>query len=786
MKNFATFLRIALRYLWRSRTYSLLNFVCLAFGISCSIGALLYLSNQLGHDRFHVNRDRLFQVDAYVAYFNGDQFPKEYLSAALAGKIVSEAPEIASVTRITGTDFSLVDGPRALETKAIYVDDSFFDLFTYPFLDGLLHRPHLESNTVLITRDLAQRWFGTTDCIGKSLLLQEGKMQHLMNVEGILKDQPQPATLRFDMVLPYRDFLAANPWSEEIGSTATETWILLRNRDDARRVESRIRDLIKNQESTLNQQLFLFPLNEKGIYGYANGHRIWKEMQRIFLVGSIGLAILLIACFNFINLAMAVNFKRFREAGIRKVAGAGKRTIVIQFLSETFLLVFISLLGALSLVHLFLPGFNTRFGTAIRLDWEDPLMVAFLVVVVLFTTLVSGMMPALFLASTRPVHTLKGTVVQTQNYSIFRQGLIVFQFVIPIVLLVWLLTIRVQDRYIANYDLGFDKEQMVIWELTDPIRAHAGGFKADLKSIPGIHSISFTNCIPSRGTRVTNDVGWEGKDASEKLHFWCVSTDGDYDKVTGLRIREGRFFNPAFPTDSACYLVNDVAALVMKLKKPIGSQITVEGRKGMILGTFSDFHALDLAGPYVPTLIRLDPLKANSLMIRLDPGVPYASINRQMQQVYAKYEPTGGVQPNLMSSLPDYSDLKTPSSLVGIASFLAILLACMGFYGLSSFTAESRTKEIGIRKVNGAGTASILGLLLRNYSKWVLIAFLIALPIAVALSLVFLGRFYFHAPLPLWVFVAAPLMAYLTAIATVMAHAWRTAVRNPADALRWE
>jgi ABC-type antimicrobial peptide transport system permease subunit len=336
-----------------------------------------------------------------------------------------------------------------------------------------------------------------------------------------------------------------------------------------------------------------------------------------------------------------------------------------------------------------------------------------------------------------------------------------------------------------HYDVGVDKERLIILENSEEIQRHAESLKAELLAIPDIDGISFSNCIPTRGTSVSNEVTWEGRDEEEKLHFWCINTDYDYNKVVRIDLTEGRFFDPSFAADSDCYVINDIAANVMKKDRPIGSSLTLEGRKGTIIGVFRDFHAVDLAGPFAPVIIRLKSTGKSNMLIKYSSGT-YTSITEKIKKVYSHYSPDTPFQATRFSDLPSFSNLKLPSNLIGLAFIIAMILACLGLYGLASFTAESRTKEIGIRKTNGATTLSVMRLLLTNYIKWLLISFLMAAPVACILGKIFLANFYFHIPFPFWALLAGPLIAFTVAILTVGSKTWKVANRNPVDALRYE
>jgi len=778
------FIKIALRYLWRNKTYSILNFICLTFGLTCAIVAVLHISNALSHDKFHRNYNRLYTVDAYVTYFNGDKFPKEYLSASLIDILKSSAPEIEEMVRVTDQRFDFVSGDKTFTEDGLFADSNFFNVFSFPLIQNNTNVLN-DQNSIVISEPMAIKFFETTDCIGKSLVMKNGEKREAFTVSGVFRKIPRQSLLQFDFVLSFTKFLTDNSWALETGSSANFTWALLKENADSKLVESKIQNLIKNQETTLNQELFLFPLKDKIMYSYSAGKRVWREMQNIVIVGTIGFAILLIACFNFINLAIALNIRRYCETGIKKVSGSGKTAIVFQFLGETFILTFISLIFAIMLAKALISGYNTMFHNDIQFNLFRFRTILFFVLVTLFTGLASGLLPALYLASSNPINVLKGKLATSHSYSIFRQVLIVFQFTIPIVLIICMMVIKTQDRYMRNYDLGVDKDKLIILDNTESIRKHAETVKAELLAIPGISATSYTNCIPARGSRPTSEVSWEGKDASAKVHFWCINTDFDYNKAVTINTIGGRFFNPAFSSDSSSYMINDVAAQVMKYKNPVGSQITVEGKKGTIIGVFTDFHAIDLAGPIVPTIIRIKPTESNTLLVRYSSG-SFPAVAENIQKVFRNYEPEAIFQPVLYRDLEAYTQLSTPSNLVGLAFIIALSLACMGLFGLASFTSESRTKEIGIRKANGATTHSIVRLLLVNYTKWLTIAFFLALPVAFLLGKIFLGNFHFHTPMPIWAFILGPTIAAAVALSTVSSQTWSAASRNPVKSLRYE
>jgi putative ABC transport system permease protein len=780
-----SFIKIAMRFLWRNKSYTILNFFCLTFGLTCAIIASLYVLDLFGHDRFHKNYNRLYEVEALVTYFNGDRFAKEPLSASLNDVLSRNVPEIESLARIVSRSYTLINGDKSFTENGIYSDDAFFEMFTFPLFAGDGKRVLSETNSIVVSERTAQKLYGSADCLGRTIILKEGENRDIYKITGVLKNIPSQSLLQFDFVLPISKFLSANGWANETGASSCRIWALVSNTADISKVNSKIKDLIKHLETTLDQELFLFPLKEKILYTYSGARRVWKGMNKVVIVGSIGIAILIIACFNFINLATALNIRRYREVGIKKVAGAKRSEIIMQFLGETFIILLISLIFAIIFARLLISGFNTMFNGEIHLNYTEFKVILDFALIALSTELFSGLLPALFLSSFNPVTVLNAKIITSHSYSLFRQSLIVIQFAIPIVLIICMMIIKVQGKYMRDFDLGFDKDKLVILNSTKNLEDHEESLKTDLLSIPGVEAVSFANCIPSRGAPVTNEVAWEGKDVSEKLHFWTINTDFNYEKTVKIKMTEGRYFDKTFISDSACYVINDVAANIMKSNNPLGRQLTLEGRTGTIIGVFKDFHTIDLAGPVVPTIISLNGRSRSTLLIRFSAG-SFGQISEKIGSVYKRYESGIPFQPVLLSDLPDFSGLRTTSNLVGLAFFIALLLACLGLWGFASCTAEKRTREIGIRKINGATVFSIMQLLLKNYTRWLAIAFVIALPLSYIIGNMFLSRFFFRTPMPLWTFVVGPILSYMVAMLSVSLQSWRAATRNPLEALCYE
>jgi putative ABC transport system permease protein len=778
------FLKIAFRFLWRNKTYTALNFLCLSFGLSCSIIAMLHINRMLGFDKFHNNYKRLYAIEANVTYFNGDRFPRQTLSAALPGVLGEKVPGIELLTRAVNRSFTFMNGDKVFTENGLFTDETFFKMFSFPIISGSFSEEKWGINSIVISERMAVRHFGSTDCLGKTLINKDGNTETGYKISGVFKDVPSGSSFSFDFIIPFSKFLAENVKATESGASACQIWVLLNKNESAGNINGKIKDVIKTQEATLNQELFLFPLKEKVLYNYIGGRRVWGGMQYVVIAGVLGFSILLIACFNYINLAIAMNIKRYREAGIRKVVGANKSSIILQYLGETFILILICLIFSADLVRILLHGFNSMTNGNLRFDFSNFRIILGLAAITLGTVLLSGLLPALYLSYSDPLNTLKGKIVTSQSFSHFRQSLIVFQFTIPVVFIICMMIINVQDKFIRSIDLGFNRDKLLIMSNSKNLQDHEESFKTDLLSIPGIESVSFSNCIPSRGATVTDNVAWEGKEVTEKPHFWCINTDFNYHKAVNLKMSQGRYFDKSFPSDSNSYVINDIAVMTMKYENPVGKSLTVEGKKGIIIGVFKDLHSVNIT-VLTPTVISVAKENRNNILISFSSD-RYSSISESIKGVYQKYEPDKIYSASLFSDLTKVSELTTTSRLIGVAFIIALMLACLGLSGLASFTAASRTKELGIRKINGATILILMQLLGRKYTKWLIIATFIAFPFAFLIGNIFLSRFHTHAQIPLWVFVAGPLIAYIIAMATVSLQSWRVATRNPVESLRYE
>lgn len=779
------FLKFAIRFIWRNKAYTLINYLCLTFGLTCAITASLNVYRAFNYDKFHKNYDRLYVVAANLINYNGDRLPAEYLSESLTGRISESVPEIESISRVASCNYTFVAGNESYLQRGIYADENFQKIFSFPLIGNSSPVTDM-MNSIIVTERMAIKFFKSPDCLGKTLLLRDGTGGEVgYTVSGVLKDSPGQSSLEFDFIIPFSRFLSQSRMTGTVDPSC-QLWVLLQSNADMKAVNGKLKNLIREDESTFNQELFLFPLKDKALYFYVEGRRVWgRDIQYVLILGILGFGILLIACFNFTNLSIALNIKRNREAGIMKVVGAQKSNIFIQYLGETSIVTLLSLLTAIDLTRLALAGLNRSYNATVQFNFSDYRIILIFTVIALFTALVSGILPSIYLSSSNPVNILKGKINKGNSFSIFRQSLIVFQFTIPIVLIILMMIVKAQDNFLRNHDLGFDKNNLLVIPNSTELEAHAEGIRTELLSIPEIQSVSFSSCIPAKGTKISDDVNWEGKPTLQKTRFWWIKTDFNFGKTVNLSMINGRYFDRSFPADSTAYVINDIAASMMGYADPVGRTMTMEGRKGVIIGVFKDFHAFDPSSLISPTAISVTATDKNNLLIKTNGGTSMA-LSEKIKTMIEKYEPDRTFQAMPYGYMFARTELTGASNIIGLAFALSIILACVGLSALASFTATSRTKEIGIRKINGASITTVMRLLGFNFTRWVTYASLFAVPLSILIGNIFISRFAVRTSLPYWSFLAGPVIAYLVAFIAVGWQCWRASVRNPVEALRYE
>lgn len=780
-------LNITLRNLFKNKTYSAINLLGLAIGLASTILISLWIFREWSVDNFHENRNRLYRVLENQTYSGSEIFTFAATPGPLAEKLKEEFPEITHASRVTWSNQSLVSfGDQSYYEEGLSVDEDFLEMFSFPVLQGDVRTMLDAPNNILITRRLAEKYFGgAVQAMGQTLKLDD---QEDYTVTGILENVPENSSIDFDFLLPLDNHIKDNQWLTTWESNGIKTYLMTQQQLDPARLSARIRDVVRNNGEQDNVDLHAQAMPDwylrsdwkEGIY--TGGGRI--ENLRLFSI--IALFILFIACINFMNLSTAKSATRAIEVGIRKVSGATRSVLATQFLGESVILSLIA--GALALVmaNLMLPYFNEIFNLEISFQSAAPGFWIGLAVIILFTGILAGSYPALYLSGFRPVNVLKGVMHPGGGAANLRKVLVVTQFLISTFLIISTFIVYQQMELIREKQLGYDKENLLYFRANEELRQKYETVKNELLQLPGVKNVSYTTgWIHSWGSN-TSGFSWPGKDPEQSILFQTVPAGYDFIRTIGASIKEGRDFSKEFPGDSTSFIVNETAVSLMGLEDPIGQILSHGDRQGKIIGVVKDFHVGSFRSKQDPLIMLLAPYKY-WIYMRFEPGMLNESL-AQTEAILKKHNPAYPFEYHFTDQ--EYEALHRSDQQLGALSqvfaFLAIFVSCLGLFGLATFSTEQRRREIGIRKVLGASVINLLSLLSKDFLRLVMVAILLATPLAWWVMSNWLQDFAFHIELKWWLFAAAGLLAILIAFVTVSFQSTKAALANPVQSLRNE
>jgi len=781
------YFKIAIRNIVRHKAFAIINIAGLAIGMACSIFILLWVQNELSYDKFHKNASTIYRLPGGGATNSGPMVPE------LKAKI----PAIKNFVRFsqaTTTVFAV--GTKRFEEKAVfYADSTLLQVFSFPLINGNAETALARPDAVLITADMAKKYFGNEDPMGK--ILKRDNKDNVV-VTGVLKNIPANSHLQFDLIMPmsaiaHTDWrLKDNIWDSYDFYDYIQLDPNFKATPDALAAFSRqankiVGEHIKENPPTIRLQ----PLGDIHLRSdYHDSLPGQGNIQYVNIFFVVALFILAVACINFMNLATARSARRAKEVGLRKVVGAGRMQLIGQFLGESLFISFIALLIAVSIVYLLLPVFNTLAGKELSLQLLDGKSIALLLGIALFTGLVSGSYPALFLSGFKPVETLKGNMKMMGGNLSFRNGLVVLQFVVSIVLLAGTAIVYRQLNYIRNRDLGYDKSNLLSMPITGDMGDKQRALYSELKTNPlTANFTTISDPIANLGSN-TPGVEWPGKTEEDKK-IWFTKTwvnNGFFD-VLQMKMVSGRALSTTEFADSANIVINETAAKVMRMTPTtaIGKPITFNGDKGMIVGVVKDFNYKPAQSAIEPMVLAFNRWNIGIVLVRTQPGKTEATI-QALEKISKQLNPSfpfsyGFVDQDINNL---YKGEQQMGNLFNAFAIIAIFISCMGLYGLSAFMAEQRTKEIGVRKVLGASVFNVVYLLSTGFTKLILVAIAIAIPITWFATNKWLSSFAYRVHVGWAIFLMSSLGALAIAWLTVSYESIKAAIVNPIKSLRTE
>lgn len=800
LKNY---LKVALRHLRKSPTYSFINIAGLAVGMACCLLISLYVFNELGYDKFHRQADHIFRVKIELD-LNGILYKEASIQFPAAEAFLRDYPEVKRAVRFYRDDsFPLVQigDSKFTEQKFFFADPAVFEVFDFPLVKGVAATAFIEPNSVILTEAMAQKYFGDADPLGQVLRYQNS---FDLKVTGVAKNVPQNAHFKFDFLAPMQFRLSLWEGPASIGGrekqwfwTGCWTYLLLSDESAAQSLTAKLPGFVQKYfpDRYIGASLALQPLTDIHLYSNIDNEiEPNSQILYVYIFSAIAFLVLLIACINFVNLTTAKSASRAREVGVRKVVGANKKQLIFQLLGETLTTSLIALAAALVIVELLLPAFSNLVGRLLGMsmlqNWQGLLLFLTLTLAV---GVLSGIYPAFFLSRFNPVSIFKGTIPLGSGKQGLRKALVVTQFTITCALLIGIGVVYQQLNFLREKELGFNKEHVLFIKAKPDVSRQYDAFRSELMQSPGIIGVAGASNIPGEGVFAYRFVP-EGGSRDNPVMLPLMLVDYDFLQTMSIEIEQGRGLSREHPSDLAeAFLLNEKAVQDFGWKdNPIGKKMelfaagtTDIAKSGYVVGVIHDYHFESLHHEVKPLVLTLSPWNSYyAVKIGGDLNTSLA----QIENTWKKFSPDWPLEYVFLDKKLEqlYQNENKLAQIINAFAVIAIVIACLGLFGLSAYAAEKRVKEIGIRKALGASARSIVSLLTNDFIKLVLLANLFALPAAYFAMNKWLQKFAYHINMEWWLFAAAAGLTLAIALATVSAQAIKAALANPVESLRYE
>jgi ABC-type antimicrobial peptide transport system permease subunit len=787
LKNF---FRIAWRNLLRNKAFSFINISGLAIGMAAAILIFLWIQNEISYDQFHQKRDRIYEA-WNKAVFSGKLQCWNTTPKILARTLEKDVPEVERAVRVNWSrNYLFTVGDKRLMAKGNMVDNGFLQMFSFPLIQGDPQTALSNGSSILLTKKLAKKIFGDEDAMGKVVKIDN---KDNFTVTGILKDLPNNTRFDFEYLLPWDYVIKTHEDDSSWGNNSTRTYVLLKQNANFASANGKVKGIKVKYASDEDPkwEMFLYPASRWRLYSrFTNGKEDGGLIEFVKLFGVIALFILLIACINFMNLSTARSEKRAKEVGIRKVVGAQKKSLVGQFIGESIFLAFIAGVLALIIVQISLPAFGRLTDKKLFVEYNDVGFWAKTIGFVIITGIIAGSYPAFFMSSFNPAKVLKGTFKAANALITPRKLLVVLQFTFAIILIICTSIVKQQIDHARNRESGYAKDNLVYHFLTGDLEKNYSLVKNELLSSGIAKSVTKTSSPLTQGWSDSWGFQWQGKDPNDKTDFDRFSADEDLGQTAGLTFIKGRDFDlKNFPTDSSAMIINESAAKTMNFKDPIGQLVKDDNTEFHIVGVIKDFI---LQSPYYPTKpMIIEGLKGNWFNVihfKLNGANSTADNLKKAEAIFKKYNPEYPFEYNFVDEeyAAKFKSEQRTGTLAALFAGLTIFISCLGLFGLATYMAENRIKEIGVRKVLGASVAGITALLSKDFLKLVMISFLIASPVAWWMMHTWLQNYPYHVSIQWQVFVFAGILSFIISVLTVSYQSIKAAVANPVKNLRTE
>jgi putative ABC transport system permease protein len=781
------YFKTALRNLWKNGAYSFLNISGLAVGIACAALIFLWVEDELTYNHYFSNRDNLYKVKDRQTY-EGNTFTFDATPGPFAQGIKAEIPGIKNTARTTWGNqvlFSLDD--KTIYEQGLYVDSSFLTMFQLQFLKGKASNAFGQLHSLVISEKMAKKFFESTDVVGKTLKINN---EQDYVITGVIKDLPKNVSFKFNWLSPFKIYEDQNTWLKQWGNNGVATYVEVDPTANINAINKKLDGYIQTKGDGLNAKMSIYPMNRWRMYdSFVNGKEVPGRIKYVNLFSLIAWIILIIACINFMNLATARSEQRAREVGVRKVLGAEKKRLILQFIGESMMMSFISALLAIAVIYGVLGAFNALVEKELVVDIFKPVHILALLVIMFLCGLLAGSYPAFYLSSFNLIVVLKGLKLKNGASAVFiRKGLVIVQFSISVILIISTIIIYQQIQHVKDRDLGYNKQDLLYMNLRGDMKTHFDVIKNDLVQTGAVQNVSMSNNMVLQLGSNTGDFSWEGKDPSKQVLITVEAVTPGYISTMGMKLKDGRDFYANIKSDSNNVIINNALAKTIGAKRIVGSILNYNNSKFTIVGVINDFVYNNMYTAAAPLVLYSDTSNVNILTVRLKPNTDIGTAMPVLEKAIKKDSPGYPVEFNFVDEQFNQY-FKTESligKLAGVFAVLAIVISCLGLFGLAAFTAERRTKEIGIRKVLGATVSNLATLLSKDFLILVGISCVIAFPVAWWAMKNWLHDYDYKINISVWIFIAAAVLAILIALITVSFQAIRAALSNPVKSLRSE
>jgi predicted permease len=759
----------------------------LSAGLACALLIFFWVSDELSYDKIFANDNRVYKLFEQYSNNTGDIAYSEESSGRLSDAVkqsvsgVEYAAAVAPPGWFAQNTLSVND--KNIKASGQYAEKDYFNIFSFQMVEGNRNDVLARNSSIVLSDDLAMKLFGTTDhIIGRAIRFDHDTT---FFVSGVFKKMPANSSQQFDFVLSFDYFKSIHVWVTYWRNTGPLNYVLLKPDADINVFNRNIKNIINKNSSDTATRVAAVKFSDVYLHNNYNGNvQSGGRIEYVRLFSLLAIFVMLIACINFMNLSTAKASRRFKEVGIKKVVGAERKQLIFQFLTESFLLTLVAIFFAVVIAVLLLPAFNQITGKNISLQITPQLTVAVICIAVI-TGFVAGSYPALYISKFNPLSILKGKLNTSAAELLSRKGLVVFQFTLSTVLIIAVFIIYQQIRFIQHADPGFNKNNVLRIAAEGNLSARQDAFVAELKQIPGIHNVSSTS-HRMVGHNYATSLDWPGKPTDDNTYFEGFGTGYDFIETMGMRMKEGRSFSKSFGSDSSSIILNEAAVAAMHLKDPIGKTIVDAGKNLLVIGVVKDFHFESMHAEIKPSFLIL--VSRPSTIVAGISGQNQQAIINSIQRLYENFNPGFPFTFNFLDEAyqQQYESETRISALSKYFAGLAIIISCLGLFGLAAFTAQKRRKEIGIRKVIGASATSITAMLSKDFLILVVISLFIAFPLSWWLMNNWLQSFAYRIQISPFVFLVAGFSVVLITLITISFQSIKAAIANPVKSLRSE